>query len=595
MAIPKPTLPKGTRDFGPADVQKRKYILNTIESVFKKYGYMPLETPTMENLSTLEGKYGDEGDKLLFRVLDSGEYIENAKIKINPQLSVAVQNLLTDSFLALVKQMLQRLVFEDLRDFFKLQEMFLADIKHLINSYGSNRFSDSVKDNISMFLISQKVIIIDNIRTMFVRSGISKDDDEQVINFQFRNFRENFINDLFIQVISNLSEFQNTFSSITSKDLNKYISEKGLRYDLTVPFARYVVMNRNNITFPFKRYQMQPVWRADRPQKGRYREFWQCDADVVGSDSLLNELDLIQIYDEAFTNLGIGDYDLRINNRKVLAGIAEVVKSVDVMSTIAVAIDKLDKIGEDGVRKELAEQHFTDNELNKLFGIISIKGDSVSILNRLKAELANSPEGIKGIEELLFVFNTLKQINKSINITVDFSLARGLSYYTGCIFEVVATEGSLKSSIGGGGRYDNLTGIFGLPNVSGVGISFGLDRIYDVMEELKLFPTQLRPTTTQVLFCHVDEATQYYCLPALKKLRDANIAAEIYPDVVVKKDIGKIKGVQFDYANALQIPFTAFVGQTEMEQGKFAVKNIHTGEQTICTTDEMIALINTNK
>lgn len=469
MATPKPTLPKGTRDFGPADVQKRKYILNIIETVFKKYGYMPLETPTMENLSTLEGKYGDEGDKLLFRVLNSGDAFKDTK---------------------------------------------------------------------------------------------EKNGEEKISNFEFR-----------------ISEF----------------AEKGLRYDLTVPFARYVVMNRNNITFPFKRYQMQPVWRADRPQKGRYREFWQCDADVVGSDSLLNELDLIQIYDEAFRNLGIMNYELRINNRKILAGIAQMVKSVDVISNIAVAIDKLDKIGVDGVRKELAEQHFTDNELNKLFGIISIKGDSVSILNRLKAELANSSEGIKGIEELLFVFNTLKQINKSINITVDFSLARGLSYYTGCIFEVVSTEGTLKSSIGGGGRYDNLTGIFGLPNVSGVGISFGLDRIYDVMEELKLFPPQLRPTATQVLFCHVDEATQQYCLPALKKLRDLNIAAEVYPDVVVKKDIGKIKGVQFDYANALQIPFTAFVGLTEMEQGKFAVKNIHTGEQTLCTADELVALLNNNK
>ena len=474
MAAQKPTLPKGTRDFGPADVQKRKYILNTIETVFKKYGFMPLETPTMENLSTLEGKYGEEGDKLLFRILDSGDYLKSLK------------------------------------------------------EHNDKILSDESQDATFAPSFSGKLIDLD------------------------------------------------------SKAATKFISEKGLRYDLTVPFARYVVMHRNEITFPFKRYQMQPVWRADRPQKGRYREFWQCDADVVGSDSLLNELDLIQIYDEAFTKLGIINYEIRINNRKVLAGIAEVVKSIDVMNNIAIAIDKLDKIGEEGVRKELVEQGFSDEELNTLFGIITIKGENKEILNQLKGKLQLSQEGLKGIEELAFILSS--NPNPHVNLTLDFSLARGLSYYTGCIFEVISNDGTLKSSIGGGGRYDNLTGIFGLPNVSGVGISFGLDRIYDVMEELKLFPEQLRATSTQVLFCHFDEATQLFCLPALKALRDAGIAAEVFPD---NKKLGK----QLDYANALQIPFAAIAGETEMQQQVFTVKNLITGEQQTCTIQTLIGLV----
>jgi histidyl-tRNA synthetase len=474
MAIQKPTLPKGTRDFGPADVQKRKYILNTIETVFKKYGFMPLETPTMENLTTLEGKYGEEGDKLLFRILDSGDFLKSLK------------------------------------------------------EYNDKMLSDESQD------------------ATFLPSYTGK------------------LNDL------------------DAKATTKFIAEKGLRYDLTVPFARYVVMNRNEITFPFKRYQMQPVWRADRPQKGRYREFWQCDADVVGSDSLLNELDLIQIYAEAFTQLGINNYEIKINNRKVLAGIAQVVKSIDAMNTIAVAIDKLDKIGEDGVSKELTEQGFTQTELNTLFDIITIKGENQTILTQLKDKLQTSAEGLKGIDELAFILASNPNLN--INLTLDFSLARGLSYYTGCIFEVVSNDGTLKSSIGGGGRYDNLTGIFGLPNVSGVGISFGLDRIYDVMDELKLFPEQLRATSTQVLFCHFDEPSQQYCLPAAKALRDNGIATEIYPDVVKKKAIAK----QLDYANALQIPFAAIAGETEVEQGIFNLKNLVTGEQKVVTLTELI-------
>jgi histidyl-tRNA synthetase len=456
MAKEKPSIPKGTRDFGPQEVAKRKYILNTIEKVFIKYGFMPIETPTMENLSTLTGKYGDEGDKLLFRILDSGETLEKIR-----------------------------------------------------NS-----------------------------------------------KFEIRN--------------------QNEF--------NNLIAEKGLRYDLTVPFARYVVMNRNEITFPFKRYQMQPVWRADRPQKGRYREFWQCDADVVGSDSLLHELDLINIYSEVFKGLGI-DVEIKINNRKVLAGIAEVVKGIEHLNTIAVAIDKLDKIGKDGVSKELAEINFTETEITTLFDIITIKGTETEMLEALKNKLQNSAEGLKGIEELSFIF---KQINSStyqpINLKTDFSLARGLSYYTGCIFEVAAIQGSLRSSIGGGGRYDNLTGIFGLDGVSGVGISFGLDRIYDVLEELKLFPETLSQGSSKVLICTSNSIENIEPAPVLKilgTLRNEGIASELYTEKInVKKPLEK----PIKYASSKAIPYAIIYTENET----LKLKNLITGFQEDLTIDEII-------
>lgn len=467
MAIQKPTLPKGTRDFGPLDLQKRKFIITNIEDVFKKYGFMPLETPAMENLSTLEGKYGEEGDKLLYRILNSGN---------------------------------------------------------------------------------------------------------------------------FLQAYKDSTDYTNALDNIEGKDIVKYISEKGLRYDLTVPFARYVVMNRSQLVFPFKRYQIQPVWRADRPQKGRYREFWQCDADIVGSESLINELDLISIYHDVFTQLKI-NYELRVNNRKILAGIAEVVKSIDYITTIAVAIDKLDKIGEEGVRKELVENAFTESELNTLFEIIKSKGNNQFILENLKDKLKTSETGTKGIEELSFLLQNIENCNRAtnnnINLKLDFSLARGLSYYTGCIFEVTALDSSLMSSIGGGGRYDNLTENFGLPNVSGVGISFGLDRIYDVMEELNLFSASIRTTQTKILFCFFDEKSQEYCLPAVTKLRAVGIAAEIYPDVNRKKAIVK----QLDYANALQIPFAAIAGENEINQNVFTLKNLLTGEQNTLKLDDIIQML----
>ena len=446
MAKEKPSIPKGTRDFGPEEVAKRKYILNTIEKVFIKYGFMPIETPTMENLSTLTGKYGDEGDKLLFRILDSGETFEKIR---NSKYEIRNQN-----------------------------------------------------------------------------------------------------------------EFNNT------------ITEKGLRYDLTVPFARYVVMNRNEITFPFKRYQMQPVWRADRPQKGRYREFWQCDADVVGSDSLLHELDLINIYSEVFKSLGI-DVEIKINNRKILAGIAEVVKGIEHLNTIAVAIDKLDKIGKEGVSKELTELNFTETEITTLFDIITIKGNETEMLEALKNKLQNSAEGLKGIEELEFIFKTIKQYSNSAILKIDFSLARGLSYYTGCIFEVAALEGSLRSSIGGGGRYDNLTGIFGLEGVSGVGISFGLDRIYDVIEELKLFHETLSQGSSKVLICANDSIENIELAPVLEllsKLRNEGIASEIYTEKInVKKPLEK----PIKYASSKKIAYALIYTENE----PLKLKNLATGFQ----------------
>ena len=322
---------------------------------------------------------------------------------------------------------------------------------------------------------------------------------------------------------------------------------------------------------------MQPVWRADRPQKGRYREFWQCDADVVGSDSLLNELDLIQIYAEVFKGLGV-QVEIKINNRKILAGIAEVVKGVEHLQTIAVAIDKLDKIGTEGVSKELSALGFSEIEISSLFEIITTKGEDNEMLQSLKSKLQSSAEGLKGIEELEFVLNSLQQINKSIHLKIDFSLARGLSYYTGCIFEVAALEGTLKSSIGGGGRYDNLTGIFGLDGVSGVGISFGLDRIYDVLEELKLFPEDTQGSHTKVLFCYFDEDSQAYALQGVTALRNVGIASQIYPDVV--KKIGK----QLDFANKLNIPFAAVAGTDEIAQQKFMFKS----KQALLSIEEMI-------
>lgn len=444
-----PSIPKGTRDYSPEIMVKRNYIFDTIKSVFKLYGYMPLETPAMENLSTLMGKYGEEGDKLLFKILNSGDFLSH--------------------------------------------------------------ISDSE--------LSEK----------------------------------------------------------NSLKLTNKISEKGLRYDLTVPFARFVVQHQSEITFPFKRYQIQPVWRADRPQKGRYREFYQCDVDVVGSDSLLNEVELIQIVDEVYRRLKLR-VRLLINNRKVLAGIAETIGYPDKLTDITVAIDKMDKIGLENVNAELREKGLTEEAISKLQPILNLGGSNEEKLQQLRTVLQESPTGLKGIEELTRVFSYLNQMSLQTEIKLDLTLARGLSYYTGAIFEVKALDAEM-GSITGGGRYDDLTGIFGLKNVSGVGISFGADRIFDVMTQLNLFPEDAN-TTTRILFVNFGEKEEQFCLPLLQQLRNEGINAEIYPEAAKMKK-------QMTYADRKKIPFVALVGENEIKEGIVSLKNMTTGEQTNIKTTEL--------
>lgn len=447
----KPGIPKGTRDFSPVEMAKRNYIFDTIRKVFHLYGFQQIETPSMENLSTLMGKYGEEGDKLLFKIQNSGDYF----------------------------------------------------------------------------------------------SGLT---DEELLS---RN---------------------------AAKLASKFC-EKGLRYDLTVPFARYVVMHREELTFPFKRFQIQPVWRADRPQKGRYREFYQCDADVVGSNSLLNEVELVQMIDTVFTQFGIR-VAIKINNRKILSGIAEIIGEADKIVDITVAIDKLDKIGLDNVNAELASKGIPQEAIDKLQPIIQLSGTNEEKLDTLKQVLAASQTGMKGIEESEFILKTLAGLNIRSEVELDITLARGLNYYTGAIFEVKALDVQI-GSISGGGRYDNLTGVFGMEGVSGVGISFGADRIYDVLNQLDLYPKDAS-AGTQVLFINFGEAETAYVLPILAKVRAAGISAEIYPDSAKMKK-------QMSYANAKAVPFVAIVGENEMQEGKVTLKNMATGEQALITPDELIA------
>ena len=447
----KPSIPKGTRDFGPEEMAKRNYIFNTIRSVYELYGFQQIETPAQETLATLMGKYGEEGDKLLFKILNSGDYL-------------------------------------------------------------------------------------------------SKIDDEEL-------------------------KERNTLR-LASK-----ICEKGLRYDLTVPFARYVVMHREELQLPFKRYQVQPVWRADRPQKGRYREFYQFDGDVVGSDSLINEVELMQIVDIVFTRFGVR-VQIKINNRKILTGIAEVIGAADKIVDITVAIDKLDKIGIDNVNAELCENGLTDEQIQKLQPIIMLEGTNEQKLNTVAEVLASSETGLKGVEEIRFILNMLTQLGTLKNeIQLDLTLARGLSYYTGAIFEVKALDTPM-GSISGGGRYDNLTGIFGMPGISGVGISFGIDRIYDVLNVLDLYPKDSL-NTTQVLFINFGEQETAYCMPILYKVRMRGVRAEIYPDASKMKK-------QMSYANAKHIPFVALAGENEIQAGQITLKNMETGEQQMLTADELI-------
>ena len=449
----KPSIPKGTRDFSPMEMAKRNYIFDTIKQVYQLYGFQQIETPAMETLGTLMGKYGEEGDKLLFKVLNSGDYL--------------------------------------------------------------NKVSDEELQERKALHLAAK------------------------------------------------------------------LCEKGLRYDLTVPFARYVVMHRDELQLPFKRYQMQPVWRADRPQKGRYREFWQFDGDIVGSDSLLNEVELMQIVDTVFTRFDVR-VQIKLNNRKILTGIAEVIGAADKIVDITVAIDKLDKIGLENVNEELRADGLAEDQIAKLQPIISLEGSNDSKLDTIAQVLADSETGLKGVEECRFILDTLKTLGLKNEIQLDLTLARGLNYYTGAIFEVKALDVQI-GSITGGGRYDNLTGIFGMPGISGVGISFGVDRIFDVLNTLDCYPKDA-VNGTQLLFINFGDKETAYCLPAVAKARAAGIRTEIFPDSSKMKK-------QMSYANAKQIPYVVLAGENEMAEGKFTLKNMQSGEQQLVNIEELIDIV----
>ncbi|WP_457615609.1 histidine--tRNA ligase [Lutibacter sp.] len=454
----KPSIPKGTRDFSPTEVAKRNYIFSTVKAVFETYGFQPIETPSFENSATLMGKYGEEGDRLIFKILNSGDYLK----KVDDALLTAKESL-----------------------------------------------------------------------------------------------------------------------KITPK-----ISEKALRYDLTVPFARYVVQHQNEIVFPFKRYQMQPVWRADRPQKGRFREFYQCDADVVGSKGLWQEVEFVQLYDAVFTKLKLEGTTIKLNNRKILAGIAEIIGAKEKLIDFTVALDKLDKIGEEGVVNEMISKGISKEAISKIQPLFNFTGTNQQKINQLATLLASSEEGTTGVEELRFVVDNIEALGlQTATLSIDVTLARGLNYYTGAIYEVSAPKTVQMGSIGGGGRYDDLTGIFGLKNVSGVGISFGLDRIYLVLEELNLFDEVELPTP-KVLFVNFGDKEAAYCMKALQKLRSKNIKSELYPSNVKLKK-------QLNYANQRGIPFVVMVGSSEVENKNYTVKNMQLGTQEVCGLEEIIKMVST--
>ena len=530
MAVIKPSVPKGTRDFSPLEMGRRNFIFDTIKSVFRKYGYQQIETPSMENLSTLTGKYGDEGDKLMFKILNSGDFFSGSKQTIDI-LKQFITRLIKNSYSAI-----------ELPGNEAFKSFFLDGIAHyeaILSDWTSHKISYKEVFN-RLDILPEQVGLNSN------DFGLS-------------------IQDLGLEAKKTLID----------------ISEKALRYDLTVPFARYVVQHQNEITFPFKRFQVQPVWRADRPQKGRYREFFQCDADVVGSDSLLNEAEFVLIYDEALTRLGLKDFTIKINNRKILSGIAEIINKADNIIDLTVAIDKLDKIGLEGVTKELLERGFTQADIERIQPIILLEGNNETKLLKLREVLATSATGIKGCDEIEAVFNYLKRCKlQTAKCELDITLARGLNYYTGAIFEVKTNEVQM-GSIGGGGRYDDLTGMFGLKGLTGAGISFGADRIYDVMEELKLFPEDAGQTS-QALICCFDKEGEIYALPLLQQLRSENISAELYPaGAKIKK--------QLDYANSKNIPYVILIGSDEMQSGLLTVKNMLTGTQEKLAADDIIA------
>jgi len=550
----KPSIPKGTRDFTPQEMANRNYIFNTIKDVFRLYGFQQIETPAMENLSTLMGKYGEEGDKLLFKVLNSGDYLDALDAKTRGLTKKELKSLsqLDDNeFIESISFVKERLI--STKKYKKIEKDFIEE------------FTSSPKEHVGKFIFYSS----SKVRTYLeLKKFIS--------NLTHRKLRQ-YINSALRQ--SRLSDLK------SSSKLTLRISEKGLRYDLTVPFARFVVQHQNEIKFPFKRYQIQPVWRADKPQRGRYREFYQCDVDVVGSDSLLNELELIQIVDEVYRRLKI-NVVIKINNRKILSGIAEIIGEAEKITDITVAIDKMDKIGLEKVNEEIASKGISEEAIAKLQPILKLSGSNAEKLEQLKVVLAASEVGLKGVMELETIFGLCETMKVATKIDLDLTLARGLNYYTGAIFEVKALDVEM-GSITGGGRYDNLTGVFGMEGVSGVGISFGADRIYDVLNTLNLYPeTSLEHT--QILFISISEKELMYSLPYLQRLRMSGINAEIYPEATRNSNQQK---KPFTYADNKRIPFVAIVGETEMDEGKVLLKNLKTGEQSLSTIDEVIQLI----
>jgi histidyl-tRNA synthetase len=560
----KPTLPKGTRDFGPVVMAKRQFIFENIRKVFQKYGFQPLETPAMENLSTLTGKYGEEGDQLLFRILDSGDFLDSHNSFVISNSGSELRELLSAIDQKIGKEKIYSHKNERISELHMIIDELSADITF--------RNEDFEKELPLRNLVSKyKEAIIDAIIDWYCKAKEAIEAKESKAK----------ANDIIDDVVIWYKYRNSAVSNLISKMLRDRTAEKGLRYDLTVPFARYVVMNRNEVSFPFKRYQIQPVWRADRPQKGRYREFYQCDADVVGTNSLICEAEIILMIKEVFKGLGIEDYSIKINHRGILSGIAEHIKAVN-ETALFVAIDKLDKIGEDGVRQELLTKGFEDNSITTLFQILGVKGSATNKIAFLAAHLDTSHNGMNGLRDLQEVLNILKSYGATTDhVDFDIALARGLSYYTGCIFEVKINNVAI-GSVSGGGRYDNLTQSFGdKENLPGVGFSFGVDRIYDAMEELKLFPKNAQVSST-VLICHFDDESFHYGLGVLTQLRSAGIASEIYPDQAKLKK-------QLDFANKKGIPYTIVIGSEEVKSGTLPLKDMEKGEQEKLAVDQIIS------
>ena len=546
----KPSIPKGTRDFSPAEVSKRQYIIQTIKSNFEKFGFQPIETPSFENSETLMGKYGEEGDRLIFKILNSGDYASSIDFA-SKSYSKNLSKILKKAFLKLYDN-------DGIEELLNSEDEFTSVFRlEFYNETFDLIFDEEMGNRISVSHARYNVV------SYFFKETYNKIKDGTLTKIEGADF--------FSQQLMEKT-FKNVFTVDSLNSLTKKISEKALRYDLTVPFARYVVQHQSEIEFPFKRYQIQPVWRADRPQKGRFREFFQCDADVVGSKSLWQEVELVQLYDTVFTSLGLEGVTIKINNRKILSGIAEVIGASDKLIDFTVALDKLDKIGEDGVKKEMIEKGISEEALVKVQPLFSFSGTFSDKISQLSSLLVSSEEGMKGVEELKFICDNVATLGLSTaTLDLDVTLARGLNYYTGAIFEVAAPKTVSMGSIGGGGRYDDLTGIFGLKNMSGVGISFGLDRIYLVLEELQLFPETVA-ATSKALFINYGDAEALYASQAIQKLRQENIKVELYPD---KAKMDK----QFKYAEKRAIPFAVMIGNNEMETKTFSVKNLLSGEK----------------